>query len=81
MDDLLLYQSHPIFRVALAATVGAGCSLFENHHHGHGHGHEHEGHDHDEVRYITTGDGTVRLEVFEEGYLPGFDCMWKLAQP
>jgi len=66
-------EAIPIAVLGLAVNIASAWLLSGgDHHHGHGHGHEHEGHDHDEFRYITVGDGTVRLEVFEEGVPPRF---------
>lgn len=39
----------------------------QDHDHNHGHGHGH-----DETKYIDTGHGVVRLEVFEDGVPPRF---------
>jgi cation diffusion facilitator family transporter len=66
-------EAIPIAVLGLAVNIASAWLLSGgDHHHGHGHGHAHEGHDHDEARYITTGDGAVRLEVFEEGVPPRF---------
>ncbi|GAC1333761.1 MAG: hypothetical protein NVS3B11_28200 [Collimonas sp.] len=38
-----------------------------------GHGHDHDqGHQHEETKLIDTGRGTVRLEIFEDGFPPRF---------
>ena len=63
-------EAIPIAVVGLAVNIASAWLLSGGDHHGHGHGHE--GHDHDEARYITTGDGTVRLDVFEDGVPPRF---------
>jgi len=66
-------EAIPIAFVGLAVNIASAWLLSGgDHHHGHVHGHGHEGHDHDESRYITTGDGTRRLEVFEDGVPPRF---------
>jgi hypothetical protein len=45
-----------------------------DHHHGHSHGDglAQEGYDHDESHRITTQEGVVILEIFEEGVPPRF---------
>jgi hypothetical protein len=45
-----------------------------DHHHGHSHSHglAQEGHDHDESHRITTQEGVVILEIFEDGVVPRF---------
>jgi len=44
---------------------------YDAHDHDHDHGHDH-GHPDDAAKYIDTGHGTVRLEVFEDGVPPRF---------
>ncbi|WP_432257555.1 nickel/cobalt efflux protein RcnA [Cupriavidus sp. TMH.W2] len=39
--------------------------------HAHGHDHRHD-HQHDDAKFIVTGHGVVRLEVFEDGVPPRF---------
>lgn len=61
-------EAIPIAVVGLAVNIASAWLLSGGHHHGHAH----EGHNHDETRYITTAEGAVRLEVFEEGAPPRF---------
>ncbi len=44
----------------------------EGHSHGHSHGHAHEEHEHDESKPVTTRDGTLTLDIFEDGAPPRF---------
>jgi cation diffusion facilitator family transporter len=66
-------EAIPIACLGLAVNIASAWLLSSGgHHHGHSHGHAHEGHDHDEAHRITTGAGTVLLEVFENGVPPRF---------
>ena len=74
-------EAIPIACLGLAVNVASAWLLSGggHHDHGHGHGHSHghpqEGHDHhdhDESHAIATADGTVVLEVFEDGVPPRF---------
>ena len=64
-------EAIPIACVGLAVNIASAWLLSGGGHH-HGHGHGHDGHDHDEMHHITTGDGAVVLEVFEDGVPPRF---------
>ncbi|SEC76883.1 cation diffusion facilitator family transporter [Rhizobiales bacterium GAS188] len=65
-------QAIPIACLGLAVNIASAWLLSSGgHHHGHGHDHAH-GHDHDEAHRITTGAGTVVLDVFEDGVPPRF---------
>ncbi len=64
-------EAIPIAGVGLGVNIASAWLLSGGDHH-HGHVHTHESHDHDETRYITTSDGNVRLEVFEDGVPPRF---------
>ena len=66
-------EAIPIACLGLAVNIASAWLLSGGgHHHGHGHGHAHEGHDHDEAHHISTDDGIVVLEVFEDGVPPRF---------
>jgi cation diffusion facilitator family transporter len=72
-------QAIPIACLGLAVNLASAWLLSGgDHHHGHGHGHSHghehaeEGHDHDEAHRVTTANGTISLEVFEDGVPPRF---------
>ena len=65
-------EAIPIAVVGLVVNIASAWLLSGGHHHGPDHGHAHEGHDLDETRHITTADGAVRLEVFEDGAPPRF---------
>ncbi len=66
-------EAIPIACVGLAVNVASAWLLSGGgHHHGHGHGHAHEGHDHDEAHHISTGVGSIVLEVDEDGVPPRF---------
>ena len=66
-------EAIPIACLGLAVNVASAWLLSGGgHHHGHGHGHAHEGHDHDEAHHISTGVGSIVLEVFEDGVPPRF---------
>ena len=68
-------EAIPIACLGLAVNIASAWLLSGgDHHHGHGHGHAH-GHGadgHDETRHIETENGTVSLEVFEDGVPPRF---------
>ncbi len=70
-------EAIPIACLGLAVNVASAWLLSggEHHHHGHGHGHGHDAaheHAHDEMHRITTVDGVVILQVFEDGVPPRF---------
>ncbi len=66
-------EAIPIACLGLAVNIASAWLLSGGgHHHGHSHGHAHEGHDHDDAHRISTGAGTVLLEVFEDGVPPRF---------
>ena len=66
-------EAIPIACVGLAVNVASAWLLSGGgHHHGHGHGHARQVHDHDEAHHISIEDGTVVLEVFEDGVPPRF---------
>jgi Co/Zn/Cd efflux system component len=66
-------EAIPIACLGLAVNVASAWLLSggEHHHHGHSHGAAHE-HAHDETHRITTHDGVVVLQVFEDGVPPRF---------
>ena len=64
-------EAIPIAGLGLAVNIASAWILSGGGHY-HGHGHAHEGHEHDEVHRISTGAGTVVLEVFEDGVPPRF---------
>ncbi|WP_035058066.1 nickel/cobalt efflux transporter [Andreprevotia chitinilytica] len=77
--------TEPYFQVASAVLIiGVATWMMwrtwreerarHQHEHGHSHGHDH-GHDHhheDETKWIDTGHGLLRMEVFENGVPPRF---------
>src|SRR5579863_3366324 len=67
-------EAIPIACLGLAVNIASAWLLSgSGHHHGHSHGHAHEeGHDHDGAHNITTGTGSIVLEVFEDGVPPRF---------
>jgi cation diffusion facilitator family transporter len=66
-------EAIPIAVLGFAVNIASAWLLSGSDHHlGHGHGHAHDRHYHDEARYITTGDGTARLDIFEDGVPPRF---------
>ena len=66
-------EAIPIACLGLAVNIASAWLLGGGgHRHGHGHSHAHEGRDHDGARRISTEDGTVVLEVFEDGVPPRF---------
>ena len=66
-------EAIPIACLGLAVNIASAWLLGGGgHHHGHGHSHAHEGRGHDGARRILTEDGTVVLEVFEDGVPPRF---------
>ena len=69
----------PFYRSDPDCLPWLGCKRREcmapsggGHHHGHSHGHAHGGHNHDEAHHISTGVGSIVLEVFEDGVPPRF---------
>ena len=73
--------TEPYFQVASAVLIVAVAAWMmwrtwrgtRGHNPDHHHAHDrHHDHDHDEAKYIDTGHGTVRLEVFEDGVPPRF---------
>ena len=67
-------QAIPIACLGLVVNVASAWLLSGDDHHGHGHNHGSVGaeHSHDESQRITTNDGDVVLEVFEDGVPPRF---------
>ena len=66
-------EALPIAGLGLVVNIASAWLLSGgDHHHGHHHGHAHGGHGHDEGQRITTGDGIVILDVFEQGVPPRF---------
>ena len=67
-------QAIPIACLGLVVNVASAWLLSGDDHHGHGHNHGSVGaeHSHDESQRITTKDGDVVLEVFEDGVPPRF---------
>jgi cation diffusion facilitator family transporter len=66
-------EAIPIACLGLAVNIASAWLLSsDGHHHGYGYGHAHEGDDHDERHQITTYDGIVALEIFEDGVPPRF---------
>ena len=69
-------EAIPIACLGLAVNVASAWLLSGgNHHHGHAHGHSH-GHGaadaHDESQRLTTKDGSIVLDIFEDGVPPRF---------
>jgi cation diffusion facilitator family transporter len=68
-------EAIPVAVLGLAVNIASAWLLSGGDHHvhshGHGHGHGHH-HDEDETHRITTDDGDVVLEVFEDGVPPRF---------
>jgi nickel/cobalt exporter len=64
----------PYFQVASAAIIiGVAAWMIRRTWRGRHAAHDHDhSHDHDEARFIDTGHGVARLEVFEEGAPPRF---------
>lgn len=73
-------EAIPIACLGLAVNVASAWLLSGGHDHDHAHGHgrghshapAHAEHDHDESHRIATMDGSVVLEVFEDGVPPRF---------
>jgi cation diffusion facilitator family transporter len=67
-------EAIPIAFVGLAVNVASAWLLSSggDHHHGHSHGHAHAHAGHDETKRIESPNGTLALEVFEEGVPPRF---------
>jgi cation diffusion facilitator family transporter len=76
-------EAIPIACLGLAVNIASAWLLSGGgeHHHGHSHDHAHEGHDHDEAHHVTTGTGSVVLEVFENGVPPRFRLRVETGQP
>ena len=65
-------EAIPIACLGLAVNITSAWLLSAGDH-GHSHGHSHGGGDsHDEEHWITTPEGTLLLEVFEDGVPPRF---------
>ncbi len=64
-------EAIPIAGLGLAVNIASAWLLSGGEHHHHGHGAAH-GHAHDETHRITTRDGVVVLQVFEDGVPPRF---------
>jgi Co/Zn/Cd efflux system component len=69
-------EAIPIACLGLAVNVASAWLLSSgDHHHGHAHGHSH-GHGaagaHDESQRLTTKDGSIVLDIFEDGVPPRF---------
>jgi cation diffusion facilitator family transporter len=68
-------EAIPIAGLGLVVNIASAWLLSGgDHHHGHSHsdGLAQEGYDHDESHRITTQEGVVILEIFEEGVPPRF---------
>jgi len=68
-------EAIPIAVLGLAVNVASAWLLSGGDHHGHSHGHSHghhAHHDEDETHRITTDDGDLVLEIFEDGVPPRF---------
>jgi cation diffusion facilitator family transporter len=68
-------EAIPIAGLGLVVNIASAWLLNgADHHHGHSHSHglAQERHDHDESHRITTQEGVVILEIFEEGVPPRF---------
>jgi cation diffusion facilitator family transporter len=65
-------QAIPIAFAGLAVNIASAWILSGGHGHGHRHGPVQPDHEHDESKRITTRDGAVVLEVFEDGVPPRF---------
>jgi cation diffusion facilitator family transporter len=68
-------EAIPVAVLGLAVNIASAWLLSGGDHHGHSHGHGHSHHAHhgeDEMHRITTDDGDVVLEVFEDGVPPRF---------
>ncbi len=61
-----------VINLASAWLLSGGHHHDHGHSHGHSHGPAHAEHDHDESQRIATADGSVVLEVFEDGVPPRF---------
>jgi cation diffusion facilitator family transporter len=73
LDPLPIHyvEAIPIACLGLAVNVASAWLLSGGDHH-HGHGLAQEGHDHYESHRITTREGVVILEIFEDGVPPRF---------
>ncbi len=69
-------EAIPIACLGLAVNVASAWLLSSgDHHHGHAHGHSHGHGDadaHDESQRLTTKDGSIVLDIFEDGVPPRF---------
>ncbi len=66
-------EAIPIACLGLAVNLASAWLLgSDGHHHGHSHGQAPGRHDHDEAHHIETDDGSIVLEVFEDGVPPRF---------
>jgi nickel/cobalt exporter len=69
--------TEPYFQLASGALILAVAAwmiwrTWRNQQAAHGHGHDDHHHHHDEAKFIDTGHGAVRLEIFEDGVPPRF---------
>jgi len=69
-------EAIPIAVLGLLVNIASAWLLSGGHHHDHGHSHSHphsHGHDHDsEPRRINFSEGTLSVEIFEDGVPPRF---------
>ena len=66
-------EAIPIACLGLTVNIASAWLLSSGgHHYGHSHRYGHEGHDQEEAHQIRTCNGTVVLEVFEDGVPPRF---------
>jgi cation diffusion facilitator family transporter len=65
-------EAIPVAVLGLAVNIASAWLLSGGDHHGHSHGHGHGHHAEDETHRITTDDGDLILEVFEDGVPPRF---------
>jgi cation diffusion facilitator family transporter len=69
-------EAIPIACVGLAVNIASAWLLSSgDHHHGHAHGHSHgqgAADAHDESQRLTTRDGSIVLDIFEDGVPPRF---------
>ncbi|MET2825387.1 CDF family Co(II)/Ni(II) efflux transporter DmeF [Mesorhizobium shangrilense] len=79
-------EAIPVACLGLAVNIASAWLLsgsgHHDHGHSHGHGHSHaDEHGHDETRIISTADGDVMLEVFEDGVPPRFRLRAQSGSP
>ena len=79
-------EAIPIACLGLAVNVASVWLLsggpHHGHSHGHGHNHDHGHEDHDEEQHIVTGNGTIAVNVFEDGVPPRFRVRFeRVAKP